>query len=216
MDPVTEAVKTKFAALAPLFDERLRRRWAAVEARSIGHRLSPPPLGCRGPPLYRAEELCQRSGGCARRQRAPQAVDRPRSELGAGAGAVGRPGHPRRPDGAAACSSAARLAEHLRSAGHPVSERTQPAAARATACKPTARRWKAPSMRTAPAQFKHINRRGRAFQALRQPVVSVARKRSWLESIATGAGSGVRRGNRSGSTRFRQALGKAIPYGIYA
>ena len=43
MDPVvTEAVKTKFAALAPLFDERLRRRWAAVEARSMGrgrHRL---------------------------------------------------------------------------------------------------------------------------------------------------------------------------------
>ena len=37
MDPVvTEAVKTKFAALAPLFDERLRRRWAAVEARSMG------------------------------------------------------------------------------------------------------------------------------------------------------------------------------------
>ena len=37
MDPiVTEAVKTKFAALAPLFDERLRRRWAAVEARALG------------------------------------------------------------------------------------------------------------------------------------------------------------------------------------
>ena len=37
MDPVvTEAVRTKFAALAPLFDERLRRRWAAVEARLLG------------------------------------------------------------------------------------------------------------------------------------------------------------------------------------
>ena len=31
-----EAVKTKFAALDPLFDERLRRRWAAVEARLMG------------------------------------------------------------------------------------------------------------------------------------------------------------------------------------
>ena len=29
---LTEAVKTKFAALDPWFDERLRRRWAAVEA----------------------------------------------------------------------------------------------------------------------------------------------------------------------------------------
>ena len=37
MDHVlTEAVKTKFAALNPLFDERMRRRWAAVEARQMG------------------------------------------------------------------------------------------------------------------------------------------------------------------------------------
>ena len=33
---LTEAVKAKFVALDPLFDERLRRRWAAVEARGIG------------------------------------------------------------------------------------------------------------------------------------------------------------------------------------
>ena len=37
MDHVlTDAVKTKFAALNPLFDERMRRRWAAVEARQMG------------------------------------------------------------------------------------------------------------------------------------------------------------------------------------
>ena len=37
MDHVlTEAVKTKFVALDPLFDERLRRRWAAVEAHQMG------------------------------------------------------------------------------------------------------------------------------------------------------------------------------------
>ena len=33
---LTETVKAKFVALDPLFDERLRRRWAAVEARGIG------------------------------------------------------------------------------------------------------------------------------------------------------------------------------------
>ena len=33
---LTETVKVKFVALDPLFDERLRRRWAAVEARGIG------------------------------------------------------------------------------------------------------------------------------------------------------------------------------------
>ena len=33
---LTETVKAKFVALDPLFDERLRGRWAAVEARGIG------------------------------------------------------------------------------------------------------------------------------------------------------------------------------------
>jgi hypothetical protein len=31
-----QAIKAKFAALAPLLDERTRRLWAAVEARAIG------------------------------------------------------------------------------------------------------------------------------------------------------------------------------------
>ena len=34
--PMTQAIKTKCEALAPLLDERTRRRWAAVEARAIG------------------------------------------------------------------------------------------------------------------------------------------------------------------------------------
>src|SRR6516165_10360451 len=33
---MTQAIKAKFAALAPLLDERTRRLWAAVEARAIG------------------------------------------------------------------------------------------------------------------------------------------------------------------------------------
>ena len=35
-NPLTQAIKAKFAALAPLLDERTRRRWAAVEARAMG------------------------------------------------------------------------------------------------------------------------------------------------------------------------------------
>ena len=31
-----QAIKAKFAVLAPLLDERTRRLWAAVEARAIG------------------------------------------------------------------------------------------------------------------------------------------------------------------------------------
>jgi len=33
---MTQAIQAKYAALAPLLDERTRRRWAAVEARAIG------------------------------------------------------------------------------------------------------------------------------------------------------------------------------------
>src|SRR5919202_126270 len=33
---MTQAIKAKYAALAPLLDERARRLWAAVEARAIG------------------------------------------------------------------------------------------------------------------------------------------------------------------------------------
>ena len=33
---MTQAIKTKFEALAPVLDERTRRRWAAVEARALG------------------------------------------------------------------------------------------------------------------------------------------------------------------------------------
>lgn len=35
-NPMPQTIKAKFAALAPLLDERTRRRGAAVEARAIG------------------------------------------------------------------------------------------------------------------------------------------------------------------------------------
>ena len=34
--PMTQAINAKLTALAPLLEERTRRRWAAVEARAIG------------------------------------------------------------------------------------------------------------------------------------------------------------------------------------
>src|SRR4051795_2205638 len=35
-NPLTRIVEAKYIALKPLFDERSRRLWAAVEARSLG------------------------------------------------------------------------------------------------------------------------------------------------------------------------------------
>ena len=118
------------------------------------------------------------------------------------------------------CSSAARLAEHLRSASHPVSERTVNRLLHELGYSLQANRKTLEGAQHADrdAQFKHINRRGRAFQALRQPVVSVDTKkkelvgeyrnggREWRPKGATGAGQGTRfrRQGRS-ARRFRTA-----------
>ena len=50
----------------------------------------------------------------------------------------------------------------------------------ATACRPTARPWRAPQHPDRDAQFRYINARSAAFQAARQPVISVDTKKKEL------------------------------------
>ena len=135
---LTEAVKTKFAALDPLFDERLRRRWAAVEARLMGR---------GGIACVAAATGLSRTTIRAGLQEldAKQAADGEPD-----AGRLRRPGAGRKPLTARdprlahelerlvdpvtrgdpmgpllwTCSSAARLAQQLQTAGHAVSKRT--------------------------------------------------------------------------------------------
>ena len=73
------------------------------------------------------------------------------------------------------CSSAARLATELTAAGHAVSERTVNGLLHELGYSLQANRKTREGKQHADrdAQFKHINRRVRAFQRLRQPVVSV-------------------------------------------
>ena len=236
MDPVvTEAVKTKFAALAPLFDERLRRRWAAVEARSMG----------------RGGIACLAAATGMSRTTIDTGLKELAANEAAGAhddsGRLRRPGAGRKPLTAHdpnlvqalerlvdpvtrgdpmgpllwTCSSAARLAEHLRSAGHPVSERTVNRLLHELGYRLQANRKTLEGAQHADraAQFKHINRRGRAFQALRQPVVSVDTKKKELVGEYRNGGREWRPKGQPERVKVHdfvdKALGKAIPYGIY-
>ena len=104
------------------------------------------------------------------------------------------------------CSSAARLATELAAAGHPVSERTVNRLLHELGYSLQANRKTVEGKQHADrdAQFKHINRRVRALQRLRQPVVSVDTKKKelvgaisqrWARVAAagtTGGGQGAR------------------------
>ena len=73
-------------------------------------------------------------------------------------------------------------------------------------------------MRTA-LRSKHINRRGRAFQALRQPVVSVDTKKKELVGEYRNGGREWRPKGQPERVKVHdfvdQTLILAIPYGIY-
>ena len=236
MDPIlTQAVKTKFAALNPLLDERLRRRWAAVEARLLG----------------RGGIACVAAAtGISR-----TTIHAGLKELDAGAtagaqadgGRLRRPGAGRRPLTARdpkltqalerlvdpvtrgdpmgpllwTCSSAARLAEELQAAGHPVSERTVNRLLHELGYSLQANRKTLEGTQHVDrdAQFKHINRRVRAFQALRQPVVSVDTKKKELVGEYRNGGREWRPKGQPERVKVHdfvdKTLGKAIPYGIY-
>ena len=188
---LTEAVKAKFVALDPLFDERLRRCWAAVEARGVGRggiaRVAAATGMSRTTIRAGLKELAGKQAG------------------GAGSESVRRPGAGRKrltgqdqtlaqelerlvdpvtrgdPMGPLlwTCSSAARLATELTVAGHCVSERTVNRLLHELGYSLQANRKTLEGRQHADrdAQFKHINRRVRAFQRLRQPVVSVDTKK---------------------------------------
>ena len=231
----TEAVKAKFVALDPLFDERLRRRWAAVEARGIGRdgivRVAAATGMSRTTIRAGLKELAAKQSGGAEPETAR--VRRPgagRKRLTAHdqtlAQALERLVDPvTRGDTMGpllwTCSSAARLATELTAAGHPVSERTVNRLLHELGYSLQANRKTLEGKQHADrdAQFKHINRRGRAFQRLRQPVVSVDTKKKELIGQFRNGGREWRPQGDPQRVKVHdfvdKEVGKAIPYGIY-
>lgn len=233
---MTQAIKAKFAALAPLLDERTRRIWAAVEARALG----------RGGTARVAEAtgLSQTTIRVGLRELDSQStadthkVTRER---------LRRPGGGRRslvehdpgllkalealvdpvtrgdPMGPLCwtCKSAARLAMELQTHGYGVSERSVNRLLHDLGYSLQANRKTLEGSQhpDRDAQFQHINQRVQVFQRQRQPVVSVDTKKKELIGQ-------FRNGGREWAPKGRpepvevhdfpdKVLGKVIPYGVY-
>jgi transposase len=235
-NPMTHAIKTKFEALAPLLDERTRRRWAAVEARAIGRggmtrvaeatglsqttiraglkELDAPSTST---PHLAAHERLRRLGGG--RKALVDHTPALRTALEALVDPVTR-GDPMSPLHWT-CKSAARLATELQKQGYQVSERSINRLLHHLGYSLQANR-KTVEGKQHPdrdAQFQHINQRVKAFQRQRQPVVSVDTKKKELIGPFHNGG---REWNPQGDPEPVRVhdfpdpeLGKVLPYGVY-
>ena len=232
---LAEAVKRKFAVLDPLFDERLRRRWAAVEARQMGRG----GIACVAAATGMSCTTIRAGLKELDAKQAPDAQPDPARLRRPGAGR--KPLIARDPQLAQAlerlvdpvtrgdpmgpllwtCSSAARLAAELTTAGHAVSERTVNRLLHELGYSLQANRKTLEGAQHADrdVQFKHINRRVRAFQALRQPIVSVDTKKKELVGEYHNGGREWRPKGQPQRVKVHdfvdKTLGKAIPYGVY-
>ena len=230
---LTRVIQEKFAAIQPLLNERTRRRWAAVEARALGRggiaRVAEATGLSRATISAGLQELAAgpEDDDAAGRLRGPGAGRKALTEHDAGLVAAlerlvdpatrGDPTGPLR----WTCSSAARLSRELQEAGHRVSERSVNRLLHALGYSLQANR-KTLEGKQHPdrdAQFNHINRRVRAFQRRRQPVVSVDTKKKELVGPFKNAGREWRPRGHPEPVRVHdfpdKALGKAIPYGVY-
>jgi hypothetical protein len=231
-----QIIAEKFATLKFVLDERARRLWAAVEAHAIGRggisrvaeatglsritiraglrelHPSTPALG-RGAIAGRTR---RRGGG--RKPLTEHDLDLLRAlEVLVDLVTRGDPMSPLR----WTCKSAAKLAEELSAGGHQVSERSvnrllHDVGYSLQSNRKTIEGGDHPDR---DAQFRHINRRAKAFQRQGQPVVSVDAKKKELVGQFRNGG---REWQPKGQPETVQVhdfpdpeLRKAIPYGIY-
>lgn len=234
-EPTIHQIQTKYLALAPLMDERMRRQWAAVEAQSYGWGgiravaqatgLSPTTIG---------------KGLCEVASRAAQAAE-------SVTGRIRRPGGGRKrktesdpllpealthlvepftrgdPDSPLRwlSKSTRHLAHALTQQGHPVSERTVGRLLKAAGYSLQGNR-KSKEGEADPdrnAQFEQINAMIQAFQQQHQPAISVDTKKKELVGNFKNEGSEWRPQGQPELVRLHdfmdKTLGKAIPYGVY-
>src|SRR4051794_18402704 len=228
-----DRIRTKYAALAPVLDERSRRHWAATEATDLGRGgvtwvalatgLSRTTIAAgqrelSARPADAAPDARLRRPGAGR----PYVVDADPSLWDALDALVdpatrGDPESPLR----WTCKSTRRLAEELTRQGHPVSAPTVAALLREAGYSLQANRktreGKAHPDRN--AQFEHISATVRRLQKRGQPVVSVDTKKKELIGDFKNPGREWQPQGEPEEVRvhdFRDPqLGKVIPYGVY-
>ena len=234
---LTANVRQKYEALAPLLDERTRRRWAACEARALGRggiSLVAQVTGLSRPLIRRGLTELDDQVGCDRaaseepaRLRRPGA-GRPRltatdSALLHDLRALVEPttrGDPMSPL-VWTCKSTRNLAAALRPLGHEVSHQTVARLLADLGYSLQANR-KTEEGQEHPdrnAQFEYINRKVRSFQRRGQPVVSMDTKKKELVGNYRNAGQewepqGQPRRVKSKDFPDKE-LGKVAPYGVY-
>jgi hypothetical protein len=231
---IIETLQEKFEALQPLMSERLRRHWAATEAKALGRggvamvmratglsrNTIMRGLGALAAPQASACPLLTRSrraggGRKPRSETAPtllQALDalvEPTTR--------GDPMSPLR----WTCKSPRKLAEALQSQGHGIGARTVARLLYALDDRLQANRktHEGSAHPDRHAQFEYINAQVGAFQERGQPVVSIETKKKALIGDFLNQGREWQpqgTPEEVGTPDFPDpALGKGIPYGVY-
>ncbi len=231
---VIARIRRKYRSLAVEMDERIRRQWAAAEARDLGYGgvsavaratgLSRTTItaGLRElklPAKKRAVEAqrIRRPGGGRRR-----AVDNDPELIQALETLIepltrGDPESPLR----WTCKSTYRLAEELTQQDHPIGPRTVAKLLRETGYSLQANR-KTREGKQHPdrnAQFEYISEQVQLFQRRRNPTISVDTKKKELVGDFANRGREWRPRGNPEEVRVHdfkdKELGKAIPYGVY-
>src|SRR5437867_10437527 len=233
--PGVEAVlREKYAALAPVLDERSRRLWAAAEVQALGRggqTLLAKVTGLSRSTLYRGQqELAQRSERAApgaARVRAPGGGRKPLTAqqplLLQALDALVEPtsrGDPHSPL-RWTCKSVRRLAEELTEQGYRIGRQKVAELLHDLGYSLQANR-KTKEGTTHPdrnAQFEYINAQVQAFQDRGQPVVSVDTKKKELIGEFKNGGREWCPHREPRPVLVHDfadpVLGKAIPYGVY-
>lgn len=229
MDAAT--IQQKFDALSHALDERSRRLWAATEAKSLGRggiALVAQATGVSRSTITRGiRELesgeavetgrVRRSGGGRKRLEEGDPTLVADLEGLLESSVLGDPQSPLR----WTSKSVRKLAEQLTTMGHKASHTIVAELLHAAGYSLQGNR-KAKEGRSHPdrnAQFENINRRVRAHQRRRQPVISVDTKKKELVGDFKNSGREWRSEGLPERVRVHDfkipELGKAIPYGVY-
>jgi hypothetical protein len=231
---VSERIRRLYGTLAPEMDERMRRQWAAAEARELGWGgvtvvakacgLSRTTItaGLRELDLPGGQRLME-----AMRVRRPGGGRQPLSEKDLGLMTAlerlidpatrGDPMSPLR----WTCKSTRHLARELTDERHPVSAPTVAALLRQAgySLQANAKTREGTSHPDRDAQFRYINQTVRQFLDRNQPAVSVDTKKKELVGDFKNAGREWQPQGEPEKVRVHDFLdktkGKAIPYGVY-